>query len=248
MECRDGLWWRGRRIVIPDDEEVKKIIMQELHDCPTAAHRGIAKTTERVARYFWWGNLEQDVREYVRSCPDCQRNKPSNQRPAGLLQPIPPPTQRWQQVTMDLITHLPESAGAHDAIFVVVDRLSKFARFIPCSTTSSAADIANLFLQHVVSNHGMPTTIISDRDQRWAGFFWGALTKLLGTRLALSTAYHPQTDGQTERINRILEEMLRAYVNERQDDWDRFLPLMQFAYNDSESETTGSTPFFLLIR
>ncbi len=245
LECRGGLWFKGSRLVIPADEGLRRAVLEEMHDCPLAAHRGIEKTTERLKRYFWWDGLPDDAREYVRSCPACQRNKPSNQPPAGLLQPIPAPTHRWQQVTMDLITHLPASQQGNDAIFVVVDRLSKFARFIPCRTTSTAADIAMLFLQHIISNHGMPATIISDRDQRWAGFFWSALTKLLGTRLSLSTAYHPQTDGQTERTNRTLEEMLRNYVNGPQDDWESLLPLMQFAYNDSESASTGQTPFFL---
>jgi hypothetical protein len=246
LECKQGVWYKGSKVVVPADEGIRRTIMEELHDCPLAAHRGISKTTERVRRYFHWPTLIEDVQEYVRSCPACQRNKPSNQQPAGLLQPIPVPTQRWQQVTMDLITQLPASQQGNDSILVVVDRLSKFARFIPCKTTSTAADIAQLFLQHVVCNHGLPATIISDRDQRWSGTFWRALTNQLGTRLALSTSYHPQTDGQTERTNRTLEEMLRAYVNEQQDNWESLLPLMQFAYNDSESDTTGHTPFFLL--
>jgi transposase InsO family protein len=133
---------------------------------------------------------------------------------------------------------------------VVVDRLSKAAHFMPVRTLGNkvftARDAAKLFVQSIVRCHGMPTTIITDRDTRWAGNFWQAMCERLGTRLALSTAYHPETDGQTERTNRTLEEMLRNYVNDAQNDWEEWLPLVEFAYNDSESASTGFTPFYLL--
>jgi hypothetical protein len=250
MEFKDNLWRKDNRIVLPGDPKVKQAVIAEHHDCPFAAHRGVEKTKERILRHFWWPHLAADIQEYVSTCPDCQRNKPSNQLTPGLLQPLPIPSRRWDQVTMDLITSLPTTSAGYDSVFVVVDRLSKAARFIPCRTAGdavfTAVDAAKLFVKHVVCDFGMPATIIADRDVRWHGNFWQALCSRLGTRLSLSTAYHPQTDGQTERTNRTLEEMLRNYVNDQQDDWDELLPLIQFAYNDSQSATTNHTPFFLL--
>ena len=249
LEFKQGLWYKDSRIVLPADQQIKHTVITELHDCPLAAHRGLEKTKERICRYFWWPTLSADIQDYVLTCPDCQRNKPSNQRTPGLLQPIPAPTRRWEQVTMDLITSLPITSSGNNAIYVVCDRLSKAAHFVPVHVgdkTLTAERVAKLFVDNVVRYHGMPTTIIADRDGRWAGNFWQALCTQLGTRLALSSAYHPQTDGQTERTNRTVEEMLRNYVNDQQNDWDQLLPLMEFAFNDSESATTGFTPFYLL--
>ncbi len=151
---------------------------------------------------------------------------------------------------MDLITHLPTTIASNDSIFVVVDRLSKAAHFIPVQTLGgqafTAVDVAKQFVHSIVRHHGMPTTIIADRDARWSGNFWKAMCDHLGTRLALSTAYHPQTDGQTERTNRTVEEMLRNYVNDTQTNWDDLLPMVEFAYNDCESAITGFTPFYLM--
>jgi len=146
---------------------------------------------------------------------------------------------------MDFIVELPKSKHGFDAITVFVDRLSKMAHFVPCHTASSAPQIAELFMSHVFRAHGLPSSIISDRDPRFTGHFWKALWKTLGTSLDMSTAFHPQTDGQTEQMNRTLEEMLRAFVNYRQDNWDTCLLTLEFAYNNSKHASTEHTPFFL---
>lgn len=146
---------------------------------------------------------------------------------------------------MDFITSLPKTAGGHDGIFVVVDRLSKRVHLAPISMTITAPQFAKVFADVVFKHHGMPLTIVSDRDPRFTSEFWRSFTSLLGTRLNMSTAFHPQTDGQTERINRQLEQVLRHVVNPRHDDWDEYLSIVEFALNNHTSEATGYTPFFL---
>ena len=169
----------------------------------------------------------------------------SNVVPAGLLQPLDTPTTRWEQITMDFIVQLPLTKQGYDAIFVVVDKLFKRAHFIPTHTSATAPETAKLFFNVIFKDHGLPRTIISDRDAKFTSKFWQQLFKELGTTLSMSTSFHPQTDGQTERTNRTLEEMLRAYVNYKQDNWDEYLPLAEFAYNNSKQASTGFTPFEL---
>lgn len=146
---------------------------------------------------------------------------------------------------MDLITQLPRSRTGFDAIFVIVDKCSKMIHLIPTTTTVTAPELAILFFREVVRHHGLPSSIISDRDPRFTSSFWSELWKRLDTQLAMSTAYHPQSDGQTERANRTIEDMLRAYVNQRQDDWDHHLTAAEIAYNNSKQATTGYSPYFL---
>jgi len=146
---------------------------------------------------------------------------------------------------MDFIVQLPLTRNGHDAIVVFVDRLTKRAHFCPMHVTTTAPEVAKIFFQNIFKNYGLPKVIISDRDARFTSHFWQALFKQLGTKMAMSTAFHPQTDGQTERLNRTLEEMLRAYSTYRQDQWDEYLPAAEFAYNNSKQASTGFTPFEL---
>src|SRR5690606_7615758 len=187
----------------------------------------------------------RDIKAYIASCEHCQRNKPALQRPAGLFMPLDIPSQRWDTISMDFIVRLPKTSRAYDAITVFVDKLSKQVHFCPSETTDTASDVARIFFDHVFRHRGMPRNIISDRDSRFTGNFWTALMRLMGTKLNMSTAFHPQSDGQTERTNRTLEEMLRSYVAYNQKDWDLFLPMMEFAYNNSKNPSTGFSPFFL---
>jgi hypothetical protein len=243
----DGLLYhRDGRMRIPDDMSIKSMLLYEAHDVDVSGHTGINKTTELLARQFDWPHLRRDVEKYVSTCVTCQANKSSNQRPIGLLQPIPIPKRRWQVVTMDLITGLPLTRhGHHDAIVVFVDKLSKMVHYAPCTTTVDAAALAKIFLREVVRLHGVPEAIISDRDPRFTSHFWTALWKELGTKLKMSTAYHPQTDGQTENANRTLENMLRAYVTYHQDDWDERLTAAEIAVNNSNHSSTGFTPYYM---
>ncbi|KAL1923264.1 uncharacterized protein VTP21DRAFT_9640 [Calcarisporiella thermophila] len=158
-----------------------------------------------------------DVRRYVSSCTSCQRNKPTNQRTPGLLSSLPIPTQRWQEVSMDFITKLPQTPGGHDAIWVVVDRLTKRAHFFAINGTISASQLAQLYLCKLFPLHGIPKCIVSNRDSKFTSAFWKELFSTLGTQLSLSTAHHPQTDGQSERVNCSLIEMLRHFLSSRHD-------------------------------
>jgi len=244
---RRGLVYLGEsdRLYIPADASLRTRLLHECHDVPTAGHLGKDKTLEQVKRRFYWPRMDSDVLQYVRTCDACQRNKPSQQVTPGLLQPLPIPDHPWQQVTMDLITQLPKSRQGNDAIVVFVDKLSKMVHLVATKTEVTAPQLAEIFWSTVVRHHGLPSSIVSDRDPRFTGHFWRALWKCLGTQLTMSTAFHPQTDGQTERANRTLEEMLRSYVSFQQKDWDQHLVAAELAFNASKHASTGFTPFYL---
>ena len=244
-----GLWYKEvdgvHRICVPSDSELRQMVLRESHDSAIGGHFGRDKPLWRVEQTYAWPSLAADVAEYVRSCDQCQRNKPLVGKTRGLLQPLQVPSDRWEEVSLDYITGLPRTKDGHDVILVIVDRLSKWAYFIPTVITANAKETARLFMEHVLSRHGMPKRLVSDRDTRFTSQFWRALFEAMGSTLGMSTAYHPQTDGQTERVNRVLEEALRAYVGAMQTDWDRQLPMVQFAYNTAKHVSTGETAFFL---
>jgi transposase InsO family protein len=243
LQHRDGLWFKGTRVVLP--EALRDKCLQQAHDSPVGGHKGVTKTLELMQRTYWWPTVRKDVIQYVTTCASCQRNKARNVKSGGLLQPLQVPEGRWYSVSMDYITGLPCTAAGYDAVYVVLDRLTKMAHFVPCTKDVTAEGTADLFVREVVRLHGYPLEIISDRDSKFASKFWQRLFEQLGVQQRMSTAFHPQTDGGTERLNRILEEYLRAFINPEQNDWDRWLPLAEFAYNNSKQESVGYTPFFL---
>ncbi|HMD14544.1 MAG TPA: hypothetical protein VKI62_07965, partial [Bacteroidota bacterium] len=212
---------------------------------PVSGHLGVEKTYERVAREFYWLKMLRSIKHYIRTCDSCQRNKPSNEKPAGLLQPIELPSERWESVSMDFIVQLPQTRGKrYDAITVYVDRLTKRSHFSPSYTSDDAPAVARNFVREIFRHHGLPRSLVTDRDPKFTSRFWRALAKILDIRLAISSSYHPQTDGQMERMNCTLEEMLRHYVAYHQDNWDELLPLVEFAYNDALNKSTNHTPFY----
>ena len=250
LDTATGLWYRKAvagpdQVVVPNSTALKQHIMRECHDAPLAGHPGYERTLEAVQRTFWWPAITRDVREYVRTCELCQRNKPSNRAPPGLLQPLSVPAGKWQSVSIDFIVALPKTPGGFDAVAVFVDRLTKMVHLAPCTSNVTAADTARLFLQHVVRLHGVPDETVTDRGPQFNSNFWKALTGLLGTKHKMSSAYHPQTDGQTERMNQTLECMLRHYINPTQTNWDDLLPLAEFAMNNAHNSSVDNTPFFL---
>jgi len=194
-------------------------------------HLGVDKTLAALQQLFYWPKMVDDVRLYVKTCGSCQRNKPSNQKKGGLLKSLDIPSYPFESVSMDFITQLPETARGNDALLVVVDRLSKLTILIPTNTTVSAAEAATLFYDNVFKNHGMPLSIVSDRDPRFTAKFWQEFYKCMGTTLKMSSGYHPETDGLTERANRTVEQILRNYVNDLQNDWDEYLASVQLAIN-----------------
>lgn len=242
---KDALWWHHNAIVVPKVDSLCEDILMECHDAFYSGHMGITKTLKQVETRFWWPSLRDDVKKYVNSCDVCQRSKASTTKIAGLLQPLEIPEKKWECVSLDFITGLTPTRQGHDAILVCVDKLSKMAHFIATVTTVTAEETSRLFIDNVFKHHGLPEKLISDRDTRFTSRFWAALCHILGTRQAMSTAFHPQTDGQTERVNRILEDMLRHYVSPTQDDWDMYLSLVEFAYNNAWQESIRTTPFML---
>lgn len=189
--------------------------------------------------------MTKEIREYVSACYQCQRNKTPRHKKYGLLQPLPIPPQPWDSLSMDFISQLPTSSG-FDSILVVVDRFSKMAIFLKSHTSASSEDLANLFVESVFSKHGLPSNIVSDRGSLFVSSFWTNLCQQLKITWNLSTAYHPESDGQTERINQILEQYLQMFVNYQQDDWSNWLPLVEFSYNNSTHSATKNSPFYTL--
>lgn len=246
LSIRGGLmYYKSNRIYLPNDSSLRTRILHECHDVPTSGHLGKDKTIDQVKRRFYWPKMDQEIHEYVIGCDSCQRNKPSNQQKIGLLQPLPIPDRPWQQVSMDLITQLPKSRTGKDAIVVFVDKLTKMVHYVATTTTVTAPELSQLFMREVVRLHGVPESILSDRDPRFTAHFWRAFWDQLGTKLTMSTAFHPQTDGQTERSNRTLEEMIRAYVNWSHNDWDQHLSVLEMAFNNSKQASTGHSPCYL---
>ena len=240
-----GLWYRGTAIVVPDYKGIRTDILYEVHSSKYAGHVGISKTRLAMATKYWWPKWGRDVDQYVKRCDACARNKVPTDKPGGLLQPLPIPESPWEEVSMDFITQLPPTKMGHDAILVFVDRFTKMVHFAPTNTDVSAIETARLFTEHVFRLHGQPKSIVSDRDTRFTSTFWRSLMENLGTQLKLSTAFHPQTDGQTERVNRTLEQMLRMFISPAQDNWHELLPILEFACNNAVHSSTGQTPFFL---
>jgi transposase InsO family protein len=232
-------------IFVPNDAEIRTSLISEAHDPATSGHLGINKTFDRLAEDFYWPGQRADVTEFVVSCTKCQANKSENKKTAGLMQPIEPPGQKGEIITLDFIGPLPRSARGKDCILVMVDKFTKRVFYEATKTTATARDVANIVFNRIVRHQGLPIAVISDRDARFTGNFWRSLWDMFGTKLSFSTAYHPQSDGQTERQNRTLEESLRSYVNQRGSDWDKFLVQLEIAYNSSVHASTGYTPFRL---
>lgn len=216
-----------------------------LHASSVGGHSGAPATFYRIQQLFYWRNMKKDIYTWVYECLICQQAKPDRSKNPGLLQPLPVPTAAWDVVSMDFVEGLPQS-GSANAVLVVIDKFTKFGHFIALKHPFSAQTIAKLFLDQVYRLHGMPTAIVSDRDKIFTSTFWQTLFRLDGTELRLSTAYHPQTDGQTERLNQCMETYLRCFVHACPSKWIHWLPLAEFWYNSTFHSALGRTPFEVL--
>ena len=244
MEKRnDGSLYFMDRIWVPLVGEVRTIIMDEAHKSKYSVHPGSDKMYYDLRDMYWWPGMKKDIAEYVGKCLTCAKVKAEHQRPSGLLQQPEIPEWKWENITMDFITKLPRTSRGHDAIWVIVDRLTKSAHFLAIREDYSMEKLARLYMDEIVSRHGVPVSIISDRDARFTSRFWKTMQGALGTRLDMSTAYHPQTDGQSERTIQTLEDMLRACVIDFGGNWDTHLPLAEFSYNNSYHASAKCAPF-----
>jgi len=237
--------WNGNhRLVVPSTLRVE--IMSEIHNTITeAAHGGYAKTYNRIAAIYYWPRMSRDIKKYVGTCDICQKAKPRRHAPVGMLQPIPIPSQPFEVVSMDFIPELPVSNG-YDNVLVIVDKLTKYALFILTTTTITEKGTAELFFHHIITQYGIPRQVISDRDTRWKGEFWKEICNRMGIKRSLTTAYHPQADGQTEIMNQTLEISLRAYIGPDRDDWTSSLDGLALSYNSTPHTATGFAPAYLL--
>ena len=235
-----------QRLYIPRCNDIMNVLLHDCHDSLLGGHLGVDKTLSLAQRYYYWPKMEQDVRQYVETCRLCQEYKSQNMCAAGLLQPLPVPSKRWESISLDIITHLPVTESGNSACVVFIDRLSKMAHFVATGGNIDSERLAHIFVNHVFRLHGIPQSIISDRDSRFMSRFWRAIFEVLKTKLLYSSAYYPQTDGQTERMNRTLEQMLRMYVQRNPSEWDCYLAPVEFAYNNATQASTGYSPFFLI--
>jgi hypothetical protein len=235
--------WFEKRICVANDLDLRMLIFQEAHETPYSIHPGNTKMYIDVKERFWWNNMKQDIAEYIAKCDVCSKVKAEHQKPAGLLQPLKVPDWKWDQITMDFITGLPRTKSGYDSIWVVVDRLTKVSHFIPVKTTYTSVKLADIYMKRIVCLHGVSRSIVSDRGTHFTSHFWKQLHENLGTRLEFSTTFHPQTDGQTERVNQVLEDMLRACALEYGSSWDDNLPYAEFSYNNSYQASIEMAPF-----
>ena len=238
---RNGLLLHDSFIYIP--ETLRLDILRIHHDDPLAGHFGITKTLELLSRNYWFPKMSSYVKKYVSTCDLCSRSKPSRHTKHGELLPLPVPSSPWKGLTCDYIVDLPVSHG-YDALLVFIDRLTKMAHLIPCNKTTDAPQFARMFLDHVIRLHGLPDSLVSDRGAIFTSHFWKSLAKLLNINGRLSTSFHPQTDGQTERMNQTVEQYLRIYCNYQQDNWYDYLSLAEFAYNNAYQSSIKCSPFY----
>lgn len=242
-ELKDNILYFKSLVYIPDYEPLKVTLLQQAHDAKESGHPGVEKTVELLTRDVWFPRLRQFVKEYIQSCDACQRNKSSRHKPYGFLEPLPIPTAPWKSLSMDHITCLPLSKG-YDRLLVVVDRLTKQAHFIPAKETDTCTDLANQFLQNIFRLHGLPDDIVSDRGHLFKAAWWRTFLDMLSVKPNISTAFHPETDGQTERVNQTVQQHLRIFCDYLQDDWVDLLPLAEFAHNSTYHSAIGTTPFY----
>jgi hypothetical protein len=222
----EGLLLYKNRVYIPNVQELKFVILKEMHNVTYVGHPGYQKTMVVVKSHYFWPGMKREIIEHIARCIECQKVKAEHRHPAGLLQPLPIPKWKWEVVTMDFIIGFPRTSKQHDSIMVLVDKITKYAHFIPLKTTHKAADVDDIFLKEVARLHEIPKMILSDRDSKLTSNFWKGLFKGFRMNLNFSTTYHPKFDGQTERVNRGIEDMLRMYVMNKPTRWEDYLHLV----------------------
>ncbi|CAA0831250.1 Uncharacterized mitochondrial protein AtMg00860, partial [Striga hermonthica] len=239
----DGAFVFEGRLCVPRVWELRREILREAHSGPYTIHPGSTKMYQDLRKSFWWRGMKRQVAKFVDGCLVCQQVKAERQKPRGLLQPLEVPMWKWECITMDFLVELPRSRSGYDSIWVIVDRLTKSAHFLPVRTTMKASDYAELFVKDIVKLHGVPVEIVSDRDAKFTSQFWRTLHRAMGTRLEFSSVFHPQTDGQSERVIQYLKDILRVVVLDRSLNWEYALPLVELTYNNSYHSSIKMVPY-----
>jgi len=237
----EGILHFQNRIIVPSS--LKARLLKSFHDAPTSGHQGVDRTFEKLQRNYWWPNMKKDVQNYVASCDICCRSKIRRHKPYGLLQPLPIPTKPWEIIGADFIVSLPTSQNC-TCVMVVSDHLTKMIHLMPCADVPSADLTARMMLNNIFRYHGFPKLILSDHDSQFFSLFWTSLCSALHAKARLATAHHQQTNGQVERANSVIEQYIRCYCSTAQSEWCFYLPLCEFAYNNSLNKSTGKSPFF----
>ncbi|GJR03332.1 putative nucleotidyltransferase, ribonuclease H [Tanacetum coccineum] len=239
----DGIQCFEGRIWLPLFGGLRDLIMHESHKSKYSIHPGSDKMYQDLKKLYWWPNMKVEIATYVSKCLTYAKVKAEHQKPFGLIQQPEIPEWKWEKITMDFVSGFPRTPSGYDSIWVIVDRLTKSAHFLPMKKTDSIEKLAHLYLKELVCKHGVLTSIISDRDNLFTSRFWKSLQEAMGTQMDMSTAYHPETDGQSERTIQTLEDMLRACVIDFGSSWDRHLPLVEFSYNNSYHASIKAAPF-----
>ncbi|KAJ0680361.1 putative nucleotidyltransferase, Ribonuclease H [Helianthus annuus] len=239
----DGILYYLNRIWIPNRDDLRNFLMKEAHNTKYSIHPGADKMYHDMRTSYWWPGMKKDIATFVSKCLTCSKVKAEHQRPSGLLEQPIIPVWKWESIAMDFITKLPRTTAGHDSIWVVVDRLTKSAHFLPIREDFKVEKLAKVYMKEIICRHGTPIDIISDRDARFTSRLWETFQSAMGTKLNLSTAFHPQTDGQTERTIQTLEDMLRSCVIDFGGNWDSYLPLAEFSYNNSYHTSIQMAPF-----
>ena len=219
--------------MVPQLTDLREEILREFHCSQFVVHPDGTKMYQDLRRQYSWSGMKRHVGDFVQRCLMCQQVKVEHQKPTRLLQPLEVAEWKWEHVTMDFVTHLPRTPQGHDAVWVIVDRLTKSAHFLVVRMTFTLERFCRLYIREIVRLHGVPVSIVSDRDLRFTVHFWRNFQKAMGTRLTMSTAFQPQTYGQSERIIQVLEDRLRACALDHKGSWEEHLPLVEFAYNNS---------------
>jgi hypothetical protein len=238
---QEGLLFKSNQLCIPNSS-MRENLVKEKHSGGLAGHFGHDKAFMKLSESYFWPGMWAEVKRFVDKCRICQHSK-GRKKNVGFYHPLPIPERPWEVISMDFVLGLPRMQRGVDSIFMVVDRFSKMAHFIPCQKTSDVTHIANMFFKEVVRLHSLPRSIVSDRDTKFMGHFWTTLWKKMGTNLAFSSTYHPQMDGKIEVVNRSLGDLLRSLVTEHHSQWDNILPQVEFTYNDSVNRSIGKSPF-----
>ncbi|GJW06840.1 reverse transcriptase domain-containing protein [Tanacetum coccineum] len=239
----DGIRCIKNQSWLPLFGNLRDLIMHESYKSKYSIHPGSDKMYPDLKKLYWWPNMKAIIAEYVGKCLTCSRVKAECQKTSGLLVQPEIPMWKWERITMDFITKLPKTSNGHDTIWVIVDRLTKSAHFIPTRETDSMETLTRLYIKEIVSRHGVPISIISDRDSHFTSKFWQSLQSALGTQLDMSTTYHPETNGKSERTIQTLEDMLRACVIDFGKGWEKHLPLVEFNYNNCYQASIKAAPF-----